>query len=490
MRQAGTEYLYERIARRLKAQIDGGDLRVGDRLPSIRQLCARERVSPASAMQAMALLESRGMIEARPKSGFFVRHRRIDGVAPPTPFPAKMEPHAVGVSDAVAHVFRQAGNPRMVPLGAALPAPGLLPNEKLSRCLARVVRQQPERMGHYEIAPGHPELLRQLGLRFAASGCAIPREEVVVTIGAMEALNLAIRAVSEPGDIFAVESPCYFGILEILESLGLRALPVPATCEDGIDLDLLADAIEQYPVKALVLVPSFSNPNGNCLSDERRQKLMALLRDHGLPLIEDDIYGDLHFGDERPRPVKALDTEGLVLYCGSFSKSLAPGLRVGWVAAGRFAEKVRHLKFISTITTPAINQLAIARYLEGGGMDRHLRKLRRAFQDQVARIAETILEYFPPGTALSQPAGGFFLWVQLPESVDALDLHRLASDEGVTIAPGQIFSPHGAIRNRVRISCGNAFDERTRAAIKILARLIRKLESGNIQPTGATRKRP
>ncbi|MBC2593352.1 PLP-dependent aminotransferase family protein [Ruficoccus amylovorans] len=480
---ASGEFLYERIARQLDAQIQDGVFRVGERLPSVRQLCASERVSPASALQALSLLEARGLIEARPKSGFFVRHRRVDCAPPPPPSSCKLEPGAVGVSDVVAQVFYQAGDERMVPLGAAIPAPELLPTERLSRCLAQLARSQPERLGRYDIKPGHPELLRQLVRRFASYGCHVAQEELVVTFGAMEALNLAVRAVTHPGDIVAVESPCYFGLLEILESLGLRALPVPGTCEEGIDLDLLETAIERHRVKAVMLVPSFSNPNGSCMSQPRRERLMALLADHGIPLVEDDIYGDIHFGPERPRPVKSLDRDGLVLYCGSFSKILSPGLRVGWVAGGRYSEQVRRLKYISSLTTPAINQLAIARFLESTAMERHLRSLRQAFRTQMAQISEEILASFPEGTGLSQPEGGFYLWVQLPDGVDAFDLHRLAAAEKIDIAPGQIFCPHADIRNRIRISCGYPCDARIRKSIHTLARLVRELAAGHLKPS-------
>jgi len=297
-------------------------------------------------------------------------------------------------------------------------------------------------------------------------------------VGAMEGLNLAIRAVTKPGDIVAVESPCYFGILEILESLGLKALPVPGSCDDGIDLGLLEEAVQRHRVRAVALVPTFNNPNGSCLSEAKRCELLELLRDHDLPLIEDDLYGDLQYNGERARPVKAFDKEGRVLYCGSFSKCLSPGLRIGWIAAGRYAERVKRLKFISTLTTPASSQVAIARFLEGGAMDRHLRSLRSALQTQTSQIAERVLEAFPAGTAISQPKGGFFLWVQLPDGVDALSLFSLAEDEGIHIAPGPIFCPHGSIRNRIRLSCGHPCDDRIRGGIARLGQLVRHLQKG------------
>jgi DNA-binding transcriptional MocR family regulator len=239
-------------------------------------------------------------------------------------------------------------------------------------------------------------------------------------------------------------------------------------------------------VKAVLLVPTFNNPNGSCMGVAKRRALLELLAARDLPLIEDDVYGDMHFGEERPKPVKAYDTDGRVLYCGSFSKSVSPALRVGWIAAGRYAERVKRLKLISTLATPSINQIAMARFLGSGALDRHLRALRRAFRAQVAQVSETVLETFPEGTAVSRPAGGFFLWVQLPEGVDALDVYRDAVAAGVHIAPGPIFSPAASIRNRIRLSCGYPCDERIRGGIRTLAEIVRRRQR---QGVGAVMRR-
>jgi len=262
----------------------------------------------------------------------------------------------------------------------------------------------------------------------------------------------------------------------------LEVILIPGTSEEGIDIELLADAIERHPIKALVLVPSFNNPSGSCISERNRIQLLKILADHDLPLVEDDIYGDLHFGPERPRPVKAFDKDARVLYCGSFSKSLSPGLRVGWVAGGCYAEAVRRLKFISTINTPSVNQLAIARFLDSGAMDRHLRKLRHALQTQVVQTAEAVLANFPSGTALSRPAGGYVLWVTLPESVNALDVFRRAIEENIYVAPGHIFCPVSDIPNRLRLSCGSPFTKRISDAIERLGKIIRSLQQNSIRP--------
>lgn len=472
--RAKGEFTYLQLARKLESHIQSGTFRFGDRLPSVRRLCRQERVSAGTVTQALALLEASGQVLAKPRSGYYVRSPAAHGsMAMPAPPYRELEPTAVGVSDTVAEVFGSARSPNVVQLGAALPSAELLPADRLSRYLASAARRETKQLGQYGFSSGHEKLVRQLVVRMSASGCTVDPNEITITVGAMEGLNLAVRAVARPGEIVAVESPCFFGILEVLESLGIRALPIPSSCDDGINLELLEQALEDYPVKALVMVPSFSNPNGACLTEQRRTKLLNLLEDYDVPLIEDDVYGELQFGLDCPRPVKSQDTSGLVIYCGSFSKSLAPGLRIGWLAAGRYAERVRRLKFISSVSTSGILQEALADFLKSGAMDRHLRKLRAAYRDQVMRTRETILSSFPEGTAASLPQGAFYLWVKLPDGVDSLQLHRVALNQGISIAPGPIFSPRGDFRNYLRVSCGLIWSKEVEQAVRTIGDLVR-----------------
>ena len=314
---------------------------------------------------------------------------------------------------------------------------------------------------------------------------AVLEERVAALEGGTAALAVAsghaaqlivFHTIMSPGDNFVAANRLYGGSINQFGH-SFKNFGWEVRWADVDKPETIASQIDER-TKA-IFIESFANPAGFVTDIEAMAKIA---HDHGIPLIEDDIYGDLHFGPERPLPVKALDGDGLVLYCGSFSKTLAPGLRVGWVAAGRYTEQARRLKFISSTTTPSINQLAIARYLESAAMERHLRGLRQAFRTQVAQVSEAIVESFPSGTALSQPAGGFYLWVQLPEGVNALDLHRLAAEENITISPGQIFCPHTDILNRIRISCGYPCDARIRKSIHTLGQLVRKLEAHSLRP--------
>jgi len=323
--------------------------------------------------------------------------------------------------------------------------------------------------------PGCLALREQLARRSLDWGCPLSPDELIITCGAAEAVSLCLSAVARRGDTVAVESPTYYGILQAIEAQGLRALEIPTHPRLGLELGALEAALHKRKVAAVIVVPSFSNPLGGCMPEENRQRLVALLAARGIPLIEDDIYGDLHFGPVRPRPAKAHDREGLVMLCGSFSKTLAPGYRVGWVAPGRLREKVELLKYSHTMANPTLPSLALAAFLRGGGYDRHLRALRRQLEAQVRRMGEAVGEHFPEGTCVTRPEGGTLLWVELPRQVDALELHTRALAAGIGIAPGPLFSAQKRYGHCIRLSCGFPWSPRLEAALATLGSLARSL---------------
>ncbi len=468
-------HLYEELASRLSDAIRAGSLRAGDRLPSVRQLSTQHRVSIATAMQAYRALENQRLIEARPKSGYFVLSRgaRLDepGLSAP-PGAARF----VGINRFVMEYLECSERPGVAPLGCATPSEHLYPAEKLLRLIASIARRQPALASRYAMSTGHPALKAAIARRSVEFGCALTAQEIIVTNGCTEAINLALRAVAKPGDTIALESPTYFSLLQIIESLGMRALEIPTHPREGVSLEAL-DLATQQPgaVKAVLLVTNFSNPLGSRMPDEKKERLVRMLAARGIPLIEDDIYGDACFGRSRPFVAKAWDGAGNVLLCGSFTKSLAPGLRIGWIAPGRFQREVELLKFISSITTPELPQVAIAEFIGNGGYDHHLRKLRAAFATQVQQITEAVAEHFPAGCRITQPEGGFVLWVELPEQVDSVELFELARDHQIAIAPGPMFTNTGKYRNFIRLNCGYPFTPRLELAVAKLGELIRQL---------------
>ncbi|MCY1082702.1 aminotransferase-like domain-containing protein [Archangium lansingense] len=478
MRQASAVHkpkLYEQVAERLGEAISAGTLRAGDRMPSVRQLSASERVSVSTVLQAYVHLESMGLIETRPQSGHYVRRRERPLPAEPQVSQPAASATPVSVSALVARVYRAASDARIVSFGAAFPSPALLPTRRLNRELALLAREAGEVAIEYDMPPGCLVLRQQVARRSLDWGCPLAPEDFVITCGASEAIHLSLSTVARTGDTVAIESPAYYGTLQAIEAQGLRALEIPSHPRHGMELDALESALKKRKVAVVLVVPSFSNPLGSCMPEENRQRLVRMLAERGIPLIEDDLYGDLHFGPQRPRPAKAHDTEGLVLLCGSFSKTLAPGYRVGWVAPGRFREKVELLKFAQTVATPTLPQLAIAAFLRNGGYDRHLRSLRRQLASQVQRMVEAIGEHFPEGTRVTRPEGGQLVWVELPRKVDALVLHERALEAGISIAPGPIFSAQKRYGNFIRLSCGFPWSPRLEGALATLGSLARSL---------------
>jgi DNA-binding transcriptional MocR family regulator len=467
--------LYLKVARMIEGQIQAGGLRVGDRIPSIRAFSRQQNVSVSTALQAYFWLENRGYVEARSKSGFYVRVPAKDLAPEPQFRTSDSSPADVDVGDTLMKVVRAVGNPGMVPLGAACPGPSLLPYHKLNRITRSLVQNDPLHSSYYQFPPGSELLRRQIALRSLDFGCSFSPADILITCGAMEALNLCLRAVARPGDVIAIDSPTYFGILLAIEALGMKALEIPTHPRTGLNLDVLESSLKKHRVKACIVMTNCHNPVGCILPDERKKALVELLARREIPLIEDDLYGDLAFDAQRPRVAKSYDRDGMVLLCSSFSKLLAPGFRVGWVEGGRYCKELERLKFLTTIATPSLPQLVVAKFLESGGYDRHLRSLRTAFSDQVQAMSKAIAKYFPSGTRITRPAGGYLLWVEMPKKVSALKLFRQAIAQKITIIPGGIFSASGHFQSHIRISCGHPWSDEIDRAVFTLGKLCEKM---------------
>jgi DNA-binding transcriptional MocR family regulator len=466
-------FAYERLAADISELIRSGTLRPGDRVPSVRRMCASRGVSMPTVLQAYRLLEARRLIGARPQSGFYVLPPQVRAaLTRDEPASAPPQPGAITTGDLIMRVLEMVSNPALVPLGTALPAEELLPTGPLARALRGVTRQKSGSTRALVTPSGSDGLRREIARRALDAGDAITPDDIVITCGCLEALSLCLRAVAKPGDTVAVESPAYFGTLQALEVLGLRALEIPVDPETGLRVEALAEALGRTKVAALVVTPNVHNPLGCIMPDDRKRELVALLAAHAVPAIEDDTYGELAFGDTRPRTLRAFDRSGLVLTCGSFSKTLAPEYRVGWVVPGPYRDRVLHFKLATTAATAVPPQLALASYLASGGYEQHLRRLRRSLRGTVERFSFEITERFPEGTRISRPAGGYLLWVQLPAGIDTVALQRKAVRRGLSVAPGPAFSASGAFPNYLRINAGHPWSTRTRDALDLLVEMI------------------
>ena len=466
---------YERYANEIGELIRTQALRPGDRLPSVRQASASRNISPSTVFEAYYLLEARGLVHARPRSGYYVNAQRLPAQAEPAIALPALQTTSVEISDLVFEVLGSTRHLDVVPLGSAFPSPRLYPLDKLARSLTPAMRRLDSRRMVEDLTIGDERLRRQIGLRYVVEGTGVEMAEIVITNGAMEALNLCLQAVTRPGDVVAVESPTFYAALQALEHLNLRAVEVATHPRHGVDLASLADVLQRHPVKACWFMPNFQNPLGSLMPDSSKQAMVELLARHEVPLIEDDVYGEMYFDLRRPPPAKVYDRQGLVMHCSSFSKCLAPGYRVGWVAGGRFAPQIQRLKLMTTLSTAIPSQMALSDYLQRGGYDRHLRQLRLALASQQALALRVIAQYFPRGTRVTRPQGGYFLWVELPPQVDALQLHRLALSQSISIAPGHLFSADQRFSHCVRLNYGHPGDSRFEEALKTVGELANML---------------
>ncbi|MDR3393650.1 MAG: PLP-dependent aminotransferase family protein [Parasulfuritortus sp.] len=462
--------LYEDLATQLKDNIRQGVYPPGERVPSVRRLSERQGVSQATVVAAYRLLESHGWLEARPQSGFFARHP--ESVPPPARGTEASEgPCAVNVTELAVRLSRNTQRSDLVSFGAAVPHADFLPLKDLRASLNRSLRGIDDVGSRYSFPPGEEVLRQRIARRAAEYGCHFGPDDIVITDGCQEALNLALRAVARAGDIVAIETPAFFGTLQAIESLGMQALEIPSDPDTGLSLDALTLALDRWPVQAVVTVSNFSNPTGSLMPDSHKSKLVKMLAARGIPLIEDDIYGDLAHGRDRPRAAKAYDRDGNVLLCSSFSKTIAPGYRVGWLAPGRWHRQVEHLKYVSTMANATLTQLAVADYLSESRYERHLVRVRRIYADNLARMQAAIARWFPDGTRTSRPVGGFVLWVELPEGSDTMALYEKALAAGISFTPGRLFSPQDKYGNCLRLAAALPWGARVESALMELGKL-------------------
>lgn len=468
--------LYEHLAEKIIGLVDEGTFKPGERVPSIRSLSRQLKVSINTVKMAYGFLEDRRIIEARPQSGFYVCPRLPDILKEPEAGHGRfiLNPAEITSGDVVMQVMVDIMNPDLIRLGAAIPDPDLIPARKLNRVLSSESRRFPEESTGYAMPPGNQRLRSQLAKLMLRSGCTLSPDEIIITNGATEAVFLALRTLCNPGDTLVIGTPIYFNFLQLIRSIGLKVLEIPMSPVDGIDLEALKTALTQHTVQACLIISNFNNPLGNCMPDSARQDLLRILKSHNIPMVEDDINGDLSFSSRRPAVIKAWDTTGDVLLCSSFSKTLSPGYRLGWIAPGRHFDAVKRQKLVTNISTSTPIQLAIAEFLTNGGYERHLRKIRKVYAKKVMQMAEAVVTHFPPGTRITRPAGGFTLWIELPGSVDSLNLYTMAHHQGISIAPGAIFSTTDRFKHFVRLNA-SVWSDATRWAVKALGNMVYEL---------------
>ena len=471
-----SDHLYLQIAETIQQQILDEVLKIGDKLPSVRLLSKEHGLSVSTILQCYYHLEGKGLIESRPQSGYYVSFN-------PSRFPQKVEksnPQQIvktkNVEAIIGEVYDDLTMPGVTKFSLSVPAPEILPLARLNKAMVQCLRDLPANGTSYEQVQGN-ELLRRQVARWSMNwGGQLQPEDLITTSGCMNAISYCLMAITKPGDTIAVESPVYFGVLRFAQSIGLKVLELPTDPDTGVDPDDMKKALQHHNIKAVFLVTNFSNPTGYCMPDPQKEAMVKLLARHGVPLIEDDLYGDVYFGNKRPRSCKSFDEEGNVLWCSSISKTLAPGYRVGWVAPGsRYIDKIKRLKLYHSITSATAQQAAIASFLATGRYEHHLRKLRQTLHSNSLQFTRAIGEYFPEEIKLTTPKGGFILWVELDPNIDAYHLYQEAKQHKISIAPGTMFTLQERYQNCVRLSYGMQWTPEIDKALKKLGNIIKAM---------------
>jgi len=468
-----SDHKYAEVAERIEALIEKEIFKVGDKLLSVRALSKEQGISLSTAFQAYYALESKGLIEARPQSGYYVKYSPRHVLDMPKVSEPLDDALPVTVDDMINSVYVDLNSKSLLNFSMATPSIELLPTAKLNKAVVHSLRTSNTSCLHYEHIQGNLALRRQIA-RQAFNWSGTPSEDdIVVTAGCVEALSLCIKATTKPGDAVAIESPTYFAIFQLMESHGLKVVEIPTDPVLGMDIEYLTQAIPRFNIKACLVVSNFNNPLGSCMPDERKKQLVEMLAKKEIPLIEDDIYGELYFGKTRPKTCKTFDTKGLILHCASFSKSLAPGYRIGWTIPGKYKDAIIRLKRMHTVSTNTLAQSAVADFLSNGRFELHLRHLRKALHTQSLRYMQAVCEYFPEDTCITRPHGGFTLWIEMNKKIDGFKLHKRALKHNIGIAPGQIFSSQGRFENCFRLSYGEPWSPRIEEGIKTLGKLMR-----------------
>ncbi|WP_283786256.1 PLP-dependent aminotransferase family protein [Bermanella sp. WJH001] len=462
--------LYQKVANDIALDINQGVYLAGQKVPSVRTLAKIKTVSISTITQAYALLEDQGYLTARPQSGYYVKDGANDPIEPP-PVSRGSEPTEFTKSDLISMMLNAVHQDSLVNFGAAIAHESFMPQHTLQTHINKTARFQSKLVFNYLFSPGLESLRRQIATRMRSIGVKCHPNEIVITQGCSEALSLCLKSCTKAGDIIAVESPCYYGFLQLAGLLGLQVIEIPTDAQEGISLDALTLALKQWPIKLIAVSARFSNPTGSAISSSKQKQLYELAKKHDVSILEDDIYGELGFNESINSVIKTFDTDGRVMHCSSFSKTVSPGLRVGWCIAGKQHENIITAQTYSSFSPSSLSQYTLSSYLESGHYDRHLRKTRSIYQQNIEAISQLVKQFFPSRTRISQPKGGFIIWIALPEHTDVMALQKDALKVGINIAPGAMFSNTNEFDHYIRLNCAIPIDANVSQGIKTLGKL-------------------
>lgn len=463
---------YQQLAEQTQRHLEATG-HAGDRLISLRDFASRESVSITTALRVYEELELSGVVESRQRSGYFLKDSAVRRVALPTAsaeiLVARNEKELFdGLNSSAWHAHKFAAY-----FASGTPDTGLAGAREVSRMIRSTARRQLQ--GYGPIA-GDAFLRQEIAARSVKNGIEVLAEDLIITSGAQEALFISINVVTQPGDLIAVESPTYHGLINAIKQSGRKMVEIPTDSCGGINLPALSLALAELPVKAIVVSSSAQNPLGCSMGDNSRKALVTLANEHNVVVVEDDAHGDLIYARHRQPSLRALDTQDRVLTCGSFSKTLAPELRIGWLDAAQWRDQAVDFKRAVSQRSGLLVQQAIARHMSEGHYDRHIRLSRDVYAKRARALRKVIAQVFPEGTLISQPSGGFQLWVEMPKHYSSMALAEYALSQDIAISPGKLFSNRGHYGHCVRLCYANYHDDQS-ASIELLGQWLQSWAS-------------
>lgn len=456
-------YKYEIFTRDIEMNINNGIYKPGYRLPSVRQIKEQYALSISTVQSGFEHLMIRGLVESIPKSGYYVAYSaevpKVNNFIQPFVRDATFAHHL--------HLTSSIRNEeKLTEFNATAPGDLMMPQKLILRTMQQVIREKGASLLRYYPSHGSAELRDNIIGRAATFQNIIRPEELLVTDGALQGLYIALASICEPGDVIAVESPCVFSALEVIRVLRLKVIEIPVDLQTGFDISFFKRACENVKIKAAIITANFHNPTGLLLSDEQKRALVSIAHQYNVALLENDIYGDLNFQGNRPSTFKTFDDSGLVLTYSSVAKTLSPGIRLGWLAAGKFSHRAEQIRFALGRSVSPLNQEIINRLIKGGSYDRHLRRFKMQLAKNAQFIKHTIAAYFPKETYITTPAGGYSIWVKMPDGTDMSNFYDQCKQMGIRFTPGFTFSFSDSYNNYFRVVIANTISAKKISLIK------------------------
>lgn len=465
-------YKSEQLANSLKRLIQNGTWKFHEKLPSLRQQASQSGFSLITVMNAYQSLEAQGLIYSKEKSGYFVAGPKASAA---DPVDLTINDH-IEINSIVFKYLKSIQSDQVIPFGSAFPDSQLLYSPKLIQTMGQLARQKRSYDQTPSLPPGHFALRQWIAQRYCMQGIQTDPSDIVITSGGLDALNLSLQALTQPGDYILLQATIFYGAWQAAERLGLKVISIPDHPEYGIDLEAFEQAVQNYPIKVCLLMLNSQNPIGYTLSDENKFKLAKLLHDYQIHLIEDDVYEELYYGSKKPLPMKYFDQQNLVLHCSSFSKTLGAGFRIGWVHAGIFSESIQHLQLMSTLSVNSFIQNALTEYLSHRHYEKHLKTLRSALQRYKKQFYQYLKTQLPTTCKIHYYPSGYFLWIELPLQINSLDVYEGLIQKNIGIAPSILFNTLEDQQHHIRINCSFELNDPVKDALNQMINMIKQLE--------------